>query len=813
MLRFAVRALQSATHKGKGGVEAPVGWWKRWRAGCDQGRVRGLITGKQDRQEDSLTDTATDWRWIVCHAVLGHEGEPVDVVQALQDPASFVGHVSVPFMPPVSADSGAEGALGSDSDIAPVVGRRPQCDAKGFRSESSDRGGGGLRMGTWQRRGAFPLSVARGGIAVDQGVDAGAAGGRGMREGEDECPLVVGGWEWRAAGCAELAVSGHDCEACWAALRRVRFIGDSNCRDIYVEAATCVLGDWDPELPVARAETKHSNASVPLASGRALDFKWCTRLAQVTASVAEFLAEVEREADLGLGSGGRGTFVVLGFSMWDIVVHLTPLEAMVHKLEPLLEAVQALQAHGVGVVWLSPIPRTLAKRGVLPGERDVRVSYWRVRRWAVRLARLFQDRGVSVVDSYHAAAALPEAFDGNHLGIACGWGAQAEWIGTHAGRPGVCRWNGRVLARSVLKTLVAGLCPTPAVPARRVVRVLPLTLEPPHQSIMVPGLVRRLRFSLLDGWEGSVRRVEVAGGEDAAGAAERVAGKAGGAGVGQGDGGRREGEKLVYRRGWAADAIAEVRVQWCKLCGGAGRSESPRSEGAWELSYATVMFDDVPLASCLEAHCTVLLPHLAPGKHTMTLTFFDTDNLLVSSVGYALNVPLVDAMARNVAAHAHGGSALAAFSQEQFDVSRSIDGVATGHANGWAYHGRLHEAEAMYRFSAKSRVRRVVLLSGVGRPDHHLTHAMIYYSTSPDPRLADDSWFELPLAVDPVHLSAPPPPRVRVVDQGRVMMENGVEEVRLECDFVAATAIKLIVLGSDAANGNAVVTEVEVWAV
>merc|ERR1712100_645770 len=80
-------------------------------------------------------------------------------------------------------------------------------------------------------------------------------------------------------------------------------------------------------------------------------------------------------------------------------------------------------------------------------------------------------------------------------------------------------------------------------------------------------------------------------------------------------------------------------------------------------------------------------------------------------------------------------------------------------------------------------------------------HAMIYYSTSPDPELADDSWFELPLAVDPVHLSAPPPPRVRVVDQGRVMMENGVEEVRLECDFVAATAIKLIVLGSDAANG------------
>ena len=56
------------------------------------------------------------------------------------------------------------------------------------------------------------------------------------------------------------------------------------------------------------------------------------------------------------------------------------------------------------------------KRGILAGEKDVKVSYWRVRRWAHQLTRLMQGKGVAVVDSMHAAAALPEAFDGNHLG-------------------------------------------------------------------------------------------------------------------------------------------------------------------------------------------------------------------------------------------------------------------------------------------------------------------------------------------------------------------------------------------------------------
>jgi len=84
------------------------------------------------------------------------------------------------------------------------------------------------------------------------------------------------------------------------------------------------------------------------------------------------------------------------------------------------------------------------------------------------------------------------------------------------------------------------------------------------------------------------------------------------------------------------------------------------------------------------------------------------------------------------------------------------------------------------------------------------------YSAEPDPQLTDnDSWNALPVAVDPLS----PPEKVRVVERGRVMIEDGVVEVLLECDYVAATALKLIVLASDAANNNAVVTEVAIWAV
>ena len=105
-------------------METRVGWWKRWLAGCDQGRRRGLITGNKDRQHDSSTDTATDWRWIVFLAVLGHEGEPVDDVQALQDPASFVRHVSVPFMSGLYGSPPSHGPSQSAESSPPPPGER-----------------------------------------------------------------------------------------------------------------------------------------------------------------------------------------------------------------------------------------------------------------------------------------------------------------------------------------------------------------------------------------------------------------------------------------------------------------------------------------------------------------------------------------------------------------------------------------------------------------------------------------------------------------------------------------------------------------
>jgi hypothetical protein len=154
-----------------------------------------------------------------------------------------------------------------------------------------------------------------------------------------------------------------------------------------------------------------------------------------------------------------------------------------------------------------------------------------------------------------------------------------------------------------------------------------------------------------------------------------------------------------------------------------------REEGAWELHHATVLLDDVPVASCGDAHCNLPVERLLPGKHTLTVTFFDPYDMLVSSSVYTVDVPLVDAMARNVALSAHGGRAQAKYNQGHFDISRSIDGVEEGQDNGWAYHGLLAEAEAMFVFSTSSRVRRVVLVSGAGRPDHHLTHVMLAYST------------------------------------------------------------------------------------
>ena len=488
-----------------------------------------------------------------CEAVRGHVGNQLDVVSELQKEQSFIGHVTVPCAPPAppappasapSPSAGAEAArsagAGGDAGV-PREGGLAVCDAEGFWGPHGSRGGGGLRRGMWVRRarddgegrggnsgggwGGVPASPGHAEAAASPPASPSAADPRAQAlEGraEDECPLVAGGWEWQPAGCVLPSATERDCEACWRGLQRVRFAGDSNCRDIYVEAASCVLGDWDPDVPVAREQTKHSNASVLLPSGGALDFVWCTHLDQVTAAATALLQELQYRMELlqhqagssGAGGGeesvGKDSVLVVGFGIWDVVVHLTPLQSMVHKLEPLLEVLGALRELGVSVVWLTPIPRTLMKRGILAGEKDVKVSYWRLRRWAHQLSRLMQARGVAVVDSLHAPAALPEAFDGNHLGIACGWAGTSQSSDRIAGKAGVCRHNARLLARTVLRMLMGGLCPALPAPTRHLVRVLPVSTE--HVSVSATpsssgsahgagsgGLVRQLRVSLLDG--------------------------------------------------------------------------------------------------------------------------------------------------------------------------------------------------------------------------------------------------------------------------------------------------------------------------
>ena len=759
-----------------------------------------------------------------CEAVRGHVGTQLDVVTEFQKEASFIGHVTVPCAPPTasappasapaapstspSASARAEqsAGVGADEGAPREGGGLPVCDAGGFWGPHGSRGGGGLRRGMWVRAGFYDVG-GRAGTGVDDGrrapaidaaqppssayapqaqvLEGGADGaGSGAHDGwadgvategraEDDCSLVGGGWEWQPAGCAQPALTERDCEACWRGLQRARFVGDSNCRDIYVEAATCVLGDYDPDLTVARQQTKHSNASVLLPSGRALDFVWCTHLDQVTAAAMALLHELQYRMELlqhqGDSSGagreepvGRDSVLVVGFAIWDVVVHLTPLQSMVKRIEPLLEVLGALRELGVSVVWLSPIPRTLMKRGILAGEKDVKVSYWRLRRWAHQLSRLMQSRGVAVIDSLHAAAALPEAFDGNHLGIACGWADTSQSSGRIAGSAGVCRHNGRLLARTVLRNLMGGLCPALPTPTQQLVRVLPTVVHASSASSLPAssagsgegagsvGLVRHLRFSLLDGsspggrWAPTPRRARAqplqvkeedaeeefflehsaskggdAGAEPAAHAAAHAPARSHAPrpwreGEDAGAPGLMftPGQRLVMRRGWPSGAVAEIRLRWCKLCRGGAGGGVGGGEMWGELRYAVVLLGDMPLATCSEPSCNMQVERLTPGEHTVTLMFYDTVDNLVSSVVYTVNVPLVDAMARNVALNAHGGRARAAFSQGEFDVSTSIDGVSLSLDNGWAYYGRLTDAEAIFIFSATSRVRRVVLTSG-----------------------------------------------------------------------------------------------------
>ena len=158
----------------------------------------------------------------------------------------------------------------------------------------------------------------------------------------------------------------------------------------------------------------------------------------------------------------------------------------------------------------------------------------------------------------------------------------------------MCRLNGRLLARNVLNGLLGGLCSKRARPAQHVVRVLPAARDAANADVAVPGLVRQLRFSVLDGWAREARPTAVdvaragAGGEDLemeAGLAVPL-GADGNPGVsaaeqgdtraavqpGSGDEGRQV--RWAYRRTWPKAAggqwaVAEVRIRWVVVQSGA----------------------------------------------------------------------------------------------------------------------------------------------------------------------------------------------------------------------------------------------------
>eukprot|EP00291_Cryptomonas_curvata_P019795 CAMPEP_0172155988 /NCGR_PEP_ID=MMETSP1050-20130122/2938_1 /TAXON_ID=233186 /ORGANISM="Cryptomonas curvata, Strain CCAP979/52" /LENGTH=164 /DNA_ID=CAMNT_0012824961 /DNA_START=89 /DNA_END=579 /DNA_ORIENTATION=+ len=118
----------------------------------------------------------------------------------------------------------------------------------------------------------------------------------------------------------------------------------------------------------------------------------------------------------------------------------------------------------------------------------------------------------------------------------------------------------------------------------------------------------------------------------------------------------------------------------------------------------------------------------------MAQVIFDpTEPLVDPSTGLAITSrptafgKYLNSKFNNVAAKHNGGTAQAAYSQDMFDVGQAIDGITTGHM-GWAYHGRLDKAIAMFTFKRVSRLR---ILSGVGRfTDHHVTAVQIWYSNS-----------------------------------------------------------------------------------
>jgi hypothetical protein len=217
----------------------------------------------------------------------------------------------------------------------------------------------------------------------------------------------------------------------------------------------------------------------------------------------------------------------------------------------------------------------------------------------------------------------------------------------------------------------------------------------------------------------------------------------------------------------------------------------------------------------------------------------------------------------NFAAQHAGGRARAVFAQGGFDAGAVIDGIAGESNNGWAYHGRLDEAiltialapEALAPGGAAAatgasssegtgdnsgtsggsgvagtgeaagaggfRAGRIVIVSGSGLDDHHLTAFRVWALAPtgssggepaaeralgmPDGGEEADGWTRIP-GLTSQH------PDVKVAeDSVSVTVKAGLVEVVLDFPPLLMSALRLKVDDSDAdANKNAIINEIEV---
>jgi hypothetical protein len=213
----------------------------------------------------------------------------------------------------------------------------------------------------------------------------------------------------------------------------------------------------------------------------------------------------------------------------------------------------------------------------------------------------------------------------------------------------------------------------------------------------------------------------------------------------------------------------------------------------------------------------------------------------------------------NYAARSAGGRASAAFTQGGFDAGAVIDGVAGESDNGWAYIGRLDEAvltialapadahppgdaaaaegrgssagagvgdgDAGAAGSGRAepgggasaggvRAGRIVIVSGSGLQDHHLTAFRVWASApagsaggGPGAERVSEAgaWAKIP-GLASQH------PDVTVAEDGvSVTVKAGLVEVVLDFPPLLMSAMRLKVDDSDAdANKNAIINEVEV---